>query len=266
MNNPQLPEAFQSVINFGALKGYFPLRKASRWGNLVFLFLLWGGAVAAVLYGVYQAYRWQSYGPVMIEDRLRAPLILAFILFVVGLLVVWVLYVNWKKAAAVYEHGLAYASRKGLEMWRWEEVAQLLAAITRHYTNGIYTGTTHVYTLIDPQNRRLVLNDSLTHVEELGKTIEAQTFPLLYASVSAQYNSGTAVPFGPVTISKSGIQFKNKVYPWTDVKEVSIRRGILQVSKKDGGWFSGASAAVAGIPNLRVLLSIIDQVVGIKTA
>jgi hypothetical protein len=38
----------------------------------------------------------------------------------------------------------------------------------------------------------------------------------------------------------------------------------LKVSKKDGGWFSGASAAAASIPNLRVLLAIIHQVVGVK--
>jgi hypothetical protein len=266
MNNPQLPEAFQSVINFGGLKGYFPLAKRGRWTNIVLLLISWGGAALSVLYGAYQAYSWRNYGPVMIEDQLRMPLIVAFVLFVIGIFVAWALFANWKKAAALYEHGLAYTSRKGLEMWRWEEVAQLFAAITRHYTNGVYTGTTHVYTLIDRQNRRLVLNDSLEHIEDLGKAVEAATFPALYAGTSAQYNSGMAVVFGPVTISKSGIQFKNKVFPWTDVKEVTIRRGILQVSKKDGGWFSGASAAVAGIPNLRVLLSIIDQVVGIKTA
>jgi hypothetical protein len=48
------------------------------------------------------------------------------------------------------------------------------------------------------------------------------------------------------------------------VKEVSIHQGILKVSRKDGGWFSGASAAASVIPNLRVLLSIIDQVTGVK--
>jgi hypothetical protein len=48
------------------------------------------------------------------------------------------------------------------------------------------------------------------------------------------------------------------------VKEVSIHQGILKVSRKDGGWFSGASAAASVIPNLRVLLAIIQQLVGLK--
>lgn len=43
-----------------------------------------------------------------------------------------------------------------------------------------------------------------------------------------------------------------------------MHRG-LRVMKKDGGWFSGAFVAVGSIPNLAVLLAIVDQVVGLKT-
>jgi hypothetical protein len=72
------------------------------------------------------------------------------------------------------------------------------------------------------------------------------------------------VTFGPVAISKSGIVIGRKTYPWSEVQQVSIHQGYVKVSKKGGGWFSGASAAASTIPNLRVLLSIINQVVGLK--
>jgi hypothetical protein len=71
--------------------------------------------------------------------------------------------------------------------------------------------------------------------------------------------------FGPVAVSKAGIRIGKKTYPWMDVKQVSVQRGILKVAKKDSGWFSGASAAASVIPNLSVLLNIIYQVVGLKT-
>ena len=109
-----------------------------------------------------------------------------------------------------------------------------------------------------------MLNDSLVKVEELAALIEEGTFPLLYEKAAQQYNTGQTLTFGPVVISKGGILVGKKTYPWQEVKEVSIQQGILKVSKKDGGWFSGASAMASTIPNLRVLLSIIDQVVGIK--
>jgi hypothetical protein len=71
--------------------------------------------------------------------------------------------------------------------------------------------------------------------------------------------------FGPVAVSKAGIQIGKKTSPWMDVKQVSVQRGILKVAKKDGGRFSGASAAAASIPNLGVLLAIIHQTVDAKT-
>jgi hypothetical protein len=140
----------------------------------------------------------------------------------------------------------------------------MTSAITRHYTNGIYTGTTHIYTLYNRQNQRLVLSDSIRKVEVLAKNIDESIFPLLYGRAADQYNGGQAIAFGPVSISKAGIAVGKKTYPWTDVKEVSIHQGVLKVSRKDGGWFSGASASAAVIPNLRVLLTIIHQVVGLK--
>jgi hypothetical protein len=78
------------------------------------------------------------------------------------------------------------------------------------------------------------------------------------------YNTGKTLAFGLVAISKAGMVVGRKTYLWTDIKEISIHKGILKVTTQEGGWFSGASAAAAVIPNLRVLLAIIHQVVGIK--
>lgn len=267
MNNPQIPEAFISVIGLGAPRSYFPVKKGSRWGALIFFFLLLTGALLVFLFGIYQTYvAVQQHGPAMIDDKLPVPLGISFILIALGLLAGWSAYANWKKCVMAYDRGFAYNDRKGIQVWRWEDVVSLTSAITRHYTNGIYTGTTHVYTLYNRQNQRLVIADSIGKVEELAKIIDENIFPLLYERTADQYNAGQAIAFGPVSISKTGIAIGKKTYPWTDVKEVSIHQGILKVSRKEGGWFSGASAAAAVIPNLRVLLTIIHQVVGLKAA
>ena len=187
-------------------------------------------------------------------------------LFLLGILAAWSVFVSWNKSVAVYGQGFVARDRKGLRTWRWEEVSRMYAAVTRHYTNGIYTGTTHVYTLVDRREARLILNDSYVHVEELGKLIDEKTLPILYEQASGRYNAGETLPFDRVALSKSGIAVGRKTFLWSEVRQVSIRRGTLRIAKKDGGWFSGASAAVSVIPNLRVLLSMIDQIVGIKTA
>ena len=265
MNNPQIPEAFISAIGLGAPRGYFPARRWNRWGNLVIFFILLAGAVLVFLFGAYETYlAYRLHGPAMIDDKLTGPLVIAFILFMFGLLAGWSAYANWNKGVAAYERGFAYRDRKGIQVWSWENVVSMKSAITRHYINGIYTGTTHIYTLYNRQNQRLVLSDSIGKVEELAKSIDQSIFPLLYGPAADQYNAGGTIAFGPVAISKAGIAIGKKTYPWTDVKEVSIHQGILKVSRKEGGWFSGASAAASAIPNLRILLTILQQVVGLK--
>ncbi len=265
MNNPQIPKAFISVTGLGTPRGYFPVKNGKRWGSLIFFFIILAGVALVLLFGIYETYlATRQHGPAMIDDKLTGPLGFAFILFALGLLAGWGAYANWNKGVATYERGFAYNDRKGLRIWRWEDVVSMTSAITRHYTNGIYTGTTHIYTLYNRQSQRLVLSDSFGKVEELTKDIDQSIFPLLYGPAADQYNAGQTIVFGPVAISKAGIAIGKKTYPWADVKEVSIHQGILKVSRKEGGWFSGARASASTIPNLRVLLTIIQQVVGLK--
>jgi len=262
----QLPEAFSAVMGLGAPRAWFPVRKWNRVGNLVMAVLLLGGALLAFLYGLYDTYTaYLRHGPAVIDDRLLVPMLIAFVLFLLGLLAVWGAYANWNKGAALYDRGFASRDRKGLRTWTWEDVLSLTSAVTRHYTNGIYTGTTHVYTLFNRKREKLVLNDVFKNVDQLAEEIEQKIFPLLYEPASEKYNSGQSLDFGSILISKTGLQIGKKTFAWAEVKDVSLQRGELKISRKDGGWFSGASISAANIPNLRVLLTIIDQVVGLKT-
>jgi hypothetical protein len=265
MDNSQIPETFNSVMGLGAPKEYFKVKEINRIGSLVTSIVLIVGAGIVLLYGVYEAYTWsQQYGPAMIDDKLIGPLVAAGIMLLFGVLMGGSAYANWNRGVMVYERGFAYNDRKGIQMWQWINVVSITAAITRHYHNGIYTGTTHVYTIFNNQNEKLVLNDVFKKVEDLARNIEQGIYPTLYERAAQAYNSGQTLTFGPVAISKGGILIGKKTYPWTEVKQVSVQNGYVKVSKKDGGWFSGASASAAFIPNLKILLSIINQVTGIK--
>jgi hypothetical protein len=262
----QLPEAFSSVFGLGAPVAFFPASRGARWGSLSagLLFLL--GAFAATIFGVFSTFaNYQKYGPAVIGRELTPPLIIAAIAFAIGAGASWSAYSNWNRAVAVYTNGLAANDNKGLQTWRWEEVDQFYAAITRHYTNGVYTGTTYIYTLRKADNSKLVFDNKYNKVQDLGQAIEQAVTPTLYKRAADAYNAGHTVSFGSVAISKEGVTIGKKVYPWAEVAQVSINQGYIRVSKKDGGWFSGASAAASTIPNLNVLLSIIDQITGVKT-
>jgi len=262
-----IPDSFKNVLGLGKPKQVYPVRKSTKWGNVIGAVLLLVGGGVVLLWGVWETYtRWQANGPAVIVKTITTPLIISGFAFLFGLLLAWNAYSSWKKAAVLYENGFAYQDRKGLHTARWDEVSSMTAAVTRHYTNGVYTGTTHVYTIFKKDSTKIILNDSIQKVEEVASTIRGGVYPLLYQLYAQSYNAGKPVSFGPVVLSKiDGIQIGKKSYPWDQVSKVSIHQGFVQVAKKGGGWFSGASAAAATIPNLEVMLSIIDQVVGVAT-
>ncbi len=261
------PEAFTTTITgLGAPMRYFPVKNLNRVGNLVAFIILLLGSIAAFAYGAYNALvAYNLHGLSVVDDELAWPLVIAFVLFVLSLLALYSTYTSWKRGVGVYERGMAVRNHKGIAMWPWVDIVSLTAAVTRNYTNGIYTGTTHVYTIFNRKREKLVLNDVFKYVDQLAEEIEQKIFPLLYEPASEKYNSGQPLDFGPILISKTGFQIGKKTFAWAEVKDVSLQHGELKISRRDGGWFSGASVSAANIPNLRVLLTIIDQVVGLKT-
>ena len=249
------PQDFSAnVIDLGVQTRYFPVRKRTRIGNLIGFFLLLGIAVLVFFVGVTNT-----------SDMLAGMTITAFIFSALGLYCGWAAYSNWSKGAGVYERGFALRSRQGFQVWHWEDIQSIQARVTKHYTNGIYTGTTHEYTLLNRQNEKLKLNDVFKKVEELADLIQQNIYPHLYNAAADAYNAGSKLTFGPVNVSKTGLHIGKKDFPWTDIKQVSLGNGFLQVAPQKGGLFKNASVPASAIPNLSVLLSIINQVVGVKT-
>ena len=265
MNNPEIPEVLDLVIGLGA-----PLA-ISRSGIGIagaawsFPFLFLAGAVLVILLGIYEPYQANpQHGPSMIDDTLAGPAGDCLRPVCIGMLAGWITYVNWNKGVVVYERGFAYSDRKGLQIWRWEEVASMTSAITRHYTNGIYPVQPIVYTLYQsPESHAWSCPIRSARLSNWRKDIDENIFPLLYEPAADQYNPGQTLIFGPVTISKTGITIGKKTYPWRMSRRSPSTRAF-EGFQKEGGWFSGASAAVSAIPNLRVLLAIIHQVVGVR--
>ncbi len=260
-----IPKQFKNLLGMGAPIEVFP-RKSMTVVYMGLIGLLAIGSVGSLAYALYILWqRWGRYYPPAIFKAMLPWLIGAAIAFAFGLLLFWEFYTRRKKAAVVYTNGFAYSDRKGVTSWHWDQVKDITANVVRHYTNGIPTGTTHEYTLVNSKGDKVVVNDAIQSVENFYTHVQNNTLQQRYQRLANAYNTGSPVAFGNVTISKeAGIQIGKKTYPWSEVEEVAINKGMLSVKKKGGGWLSGASATAGAIPNLHVLLSIINQVVGLK--
>jgi hypothetical protein len=266
MTSIQVPDAFSTVIGMGAPGGVYQGRKLSRWGSLISVGLFLGGALIVLVYGLVNTYqKWQNHGPAIINKTLMGPIIISVTLFLIGLFAALSALNAWKVGLVIYQNGIAYRVRKRIRAWQWDEIDSITIAVTKNYFSGIYTGTSHFYTLNHKDGEKIILNDTIENIEELGAHINKNVFPVIYKRKAEIYNRGQLCDFGPVRISKSdGIQIKRKKYPWDMVENISIRKGILSIKKKDGGWFSGISVPASTIPNLEVLLSMVDQIIGVE--
>ncbi|MFG3224710.1 DUF6585 family protein [Kitasatospora sp. NPDC048194] len=90
----------------------------------------------------------------------------------------------------------------------------------------------------------------------LGRRAEEQVTRALISSARAALDDGQSLTFGKFTISEAGIQGKRGLIPWSEAT-VSTNGGRVTVSR-DGKLFSAASENVADIPNVSLLLTIVD--------
>jgi hypothetical protein len=261
----QVPEQFIGVYGLGAPTDVYPVGASNRWISAIFSVLLIGGAGLAVIYGIYDTYvQVAKHGPVMFSRAITVPLIVAGLLLLFGILAAVNAYQSWNKSVVVYEKGLAYSDNKGIQTWGWHEVEWFFFSITKHYHNGIYTGTSYLYTLQKADGSKLKLDNKFKKVEALGQLVGQKVAPIQYDRLLQKFRSGQTVVLGPIAISKDCITMGKKNYPWGEVEQVGIQKGYMNIKKKGGGWFSGASSPVSTIPNLDALFAVVNQIVKVK--
>jgi hypothetical protein len=163
----------------------------------------------------------------------------------------------------IFQKGLARVRDGKVETVRWESIQGMWQNVTKHYTNGVYTGTTHVYTLQTNDGKKYVFNDSIKQAEQLGTQLQNVITSIRLPEAYSAFQSGQTVNFGPLSISQSGVSKGNQTVPWNEIQGVEVVKGHVKF-KKQGAWFNFANVGVSQIPNLFVFLSLVDRITGIN--
>jgi len=264
--NIQVPPNFTDVIGFGVARKVYGITKSTKWINigLAIFFLL-----ATLVWGVYlvaQVVDEVSLNGLIGLRNISTLYILGLGLCAfIGLGCAWNVYDNWHKLVVVYDSGFACQDRKGLKTLRWEEVDTITAQVMKHYTQGVFTGTTHQYTIVKMDHDNLKLDDRIANVEELAGIIRAKVFPFLLQRHQTLFQAAVPLKFGQVTISRvEGLRVGNKHFAWDEITTIQLKEGEIQIKRKGGGLLSGARIQTATTPNVDVLLALIDTIVGVK--
>ncbi len=183
--------------------------------------------------------------------------IVGLVLLACGVVSLISLLLNFDMRVIIYEQGLMRTKKGQTDVVRWEHVDAFWQAVTKRYMNGIYTGTTHIYTLRRSDGVVFKFNDTINKVEALGNTLQREVTRVLLPRFIYAYNAGSTVTFGPLSINQQGISNSKEMIPWSQVKDLQVRKGIVSV-KKEGKWFNWSTVGVARIPNFYVFMALVD--------
>lgn len=171
---------------------------------------------------------------------------------------VWRLITRWNETLAVYEGGFAYFKGNKLDIFKWEEITSIAMRIIKKKVYGIIpAGTDRTYWIHKQTGEELKLDGSLSDPDDFINRVRQETYPYILARAKQLFEADEHIDFKSVSINRSGGMTKGKKnYPWSDIGQMVVNRGMLWVVPKEKGLFRKFSVPVTGMPNLDILVAI----------
>jgi hypothetical protein len=108
------------------------------------------------------------------------------------------------------------------------------------------------------ENRKINIGSYLEGFKNATQVVLDRVNPRLRADIQRRLNSGEAVPFGAVMLSRQGIAVKNKPEVPFSIAEIEFDGRRLAVKEK-GKWRLAFSVGAPGIENVALLLEMTNE-------
>ncbi|MEU3349614.1 DUF6585 family protein [Streptomyces sp. NPDC006700] len=158
----------------------------------------------------------------------------------------------------LFEHGLAEVGRNGeVSVFRWDSMT-VLQEITERYANGMYVGTTYVYTLHRADGTTLKVTEFYERPECWGPAFQQEITRTQLPGLLTRLEHGETLTYGTVSVNPGGAATPKGSLTWAEIEKVEMSQGML-VLRKHGKKLPWAQVQVKRIPNLFLLLTLIDH-------
>jgi hypothetical protein len=165
----------------------------------------------------------------------------------------------------LFEKGLIARRGKKLEQLRWDDVETIFEEVrVTTYDHGAATHIKHKLRFCLGDQRQMQLDlSAFLESEQISAAVADATLPRLLRDAQARLATGQLVEFGFVNLSGAGLERPGDVsgkaaLGWRDVAEFTLDNGLLTI-KSLRGWKPWAWKAVEDIPNLRVLIALLER-------
>ncbi len=253
---------FTSIVGLGALETQHPVTRGSKWtGLIVGVVALLGAPACLLLSGLIFMEVYAEGGLPQVWDKFITVFWPVGGAVVAGLLGLWLLYTTWRdwtSVAAVFQQGLAFADRSGVQQFRWEDVDHILQRVVKQYRNGVYVGTTYLYTVKTLAGRELKFDNKFAEIAKLGEALQQKISSALFPRFVNALNTGQRAVFGPLAFDREQVYHGAKALKWSEVQVVRVVKGGISIYKT-GAKSPWASAAVDAVPNFFIFYDLVGR-------
>jgi uncharacterized protein DUF6585 len=191
-------------------------------------------------------------------------------------LAVWVWVAAGKAELTIHSEGIQTQGAFGGKEMRWEEIAsttfrqipvgQQAAAhfgligylIALAATKGSSAGAMTLV-LIARDGRKLTISQNWREVQEAVRMVLRRVNPGIRDDIRRRIKNGETVKFGKVGLSQQGISWKdNPPIPFPTLSKCRIAGQNLRI-KAEGKWLDNISTSTARVPDVFVLLDLVDE-------
>lgn len=163
-----------------------------------------------------------------------------------------------RRTLLVSPKGFVYVVGKKAEFCRWEEIVSIDRYLIRNKEYDLPRAT---YWIHDEHGRTFKLHDfRLDHTDCFCEWfLIPRVRERLLDKALADFDAGREVGFGPISVSEHGMRYKGSLLPWEDLAEVESDLAGDLVVRKRGKLFSWCEPSAKAVPNLFVLLELLEM-------
>jgi hypothetical protein len=265
--------AHKPAMQEGRLLGEYVRDPRGAWIALAIcgLFLLVGLACAAQLLSTPQPATgnggyWLDAQAGLMWNLLWVGMLVGLIIGLVG--VPWAYYwaaIVGRRRLTLYDGAFALDTKGGTHSYRWDDVQSY--AFTRVSDYGSFKGASpgSTVTLRMASGERFVFDGTYRGPGNLASILTSATYSFILRRAVEQLLAGSAVTFGPVTISPNGLQYNSRQVGWPDLSGVTLGNHSIAIWLRDparaAGWRQLARLELSRVPNATALARIVGAVI-----
>lgn len=230
--------------------------------GLLELFILFIPGSLAVLtplaYGIWRSnYGYTQFGPVAALAWSSPWYLLASFAALALICLAWLRLRTAHSSIAIHRGGLNL-SLSPLHQYSlpWPEVTGLITDITDHHFLGIPLNRRIRLTLLTKAHKPIHLDDRIRDLENLSQQIKRIYYPYVRTNMVDARGNGKDIPFGPLTMTRSGLRLGTRMIDWEQMCVVKIDSGFLVV---ESGTSDQLRLPLARLPNPEILIDLLQE-------